>query len=112
MAPRQSGREDTTAPGGATRTCVWARTHLPFGRCGAFLPYSGELAGVGAPPLAATLFLGLEPRMNLGRLGFVAIPERLRPSPLNLIWRALGEAAPKALKPQAAAINFLDFDPY
>ncbi len=104
------GRYATARRGGLT--CVWARTHLPFVQCGAFLPYSGELAGVGRAPMAATLFIGLEPRMPLGRHGFLPIPKRLRPSPLNLIWRALGEAAPKALKPDAAAINFLDFDPY
>lgn len=104
------GRYATARRGGLT--CVWAKTHLPFVQCGAFLPYSGELRGVARPPLAATLFLGLEPRMPLGRLGFLPIPERLRPSPLNLIWRPLTEAAPKTLRPEAVAINFLDFDPY
>jgi GNAT superfamily N-acetyltransferase len=104
------GRYTTARRGGLT--CVWARTHLPLVQCGAFLPYSGDLKGVGNAPMAATLFLGLEPRMQLGRQGFLPIPERLRPSPLNLIWRALGEAAPRALRPDAVAINFLDFDPY
>jgi GNAT superfamily N-acetyltransferase len=96
---------------------VWARTHLPFVQCAALLP--GEAAaldlgprlGRGAP-LAASLFLGLEPRINLGRQGFMAIPDRLRPSPLNLIWRALEDGVPKALTPGAVALNFLDFDPY
>jgi GNAT superfamily N-acetyltransferase len=104
------GHYTTARRGGLT--CVWARTHLPFVQCGAFLPYSGDLKGVGSAPMAATLFLGLEPRMQLGRQGFLPIPERLRPSPLNLIWRPLGEAAPKTLRPDAVAINFLDFDPY
>ncbi len=105
-----AGRYTTARRGGLT--CVWAKTHLPFVQCGAFVPYSGGLAGVGRAPLAATLFLGLEPRMRLGRLGFLPIPDRLRPSPLNLIWRPLSEAAPKALKLDAVALNFLDFDPY
>jgi hypothetical protein len=104
------GRYTAARRGGLT--CVWARTHLPFVQCAAFLPYSGKLEGVGRPPPAATLFLGLEPRMALGRHGFLPIPERLRPSPLNLIWRALEAGAPSALKPGAVAINFLDFDPY
>jgi GNAT superfamily N-acetyltransferase len=92
---------------------VWAKTHLSFIRCGAFLPDEGQvLPPGGVPPLAATLFLGLEPRMTLGRQGFLPVPERLRPSPLNLIWRALTKDAPKALRPEAVAINFLDFDPY
>jgi GNAT superfamily N-acetyltransferase len=92
---------------------VWARTHLPFVRCGAFLPVAdGAPARRSSAPLAATLFIGLEPRMALGRQGFLPVPERLRPSPLNLIWRRLGADAPPALEPDAVAINFLDFDPY
>lgn len=96
---------------------VWARTHLPFVQCAAFLPgeaaslHLGARVGRGAP-LAATLFLGLEPRVPLGRRGFLGIPERLRPSPLNLIWRPLGDGAPKTLDRAAVALNFLDFDPY
>lgn len=93
-------------------TCVWAKTQLPFVQCGAFVPYSGELKAPSRPPLAATLFIGLEPRMELSRYGFLAVPERLRPSPLNLIWRPLNGAAPAALKRDAVALNFLDFDPY
>ena len=92
---------------------VWARTHLSFIRCGAFLPDEGQvLPGGGKAPLTATLFLGLEPRMMLGRQGFLPVPEALRPSPLNLIWRALSDGAPKALHSDAVALNFLDFDPY
>lgn len=88
-------------------TGVWARTHMPFVRCGAFL--DGDHGAGERPPLAATLFIGLEPRLTLN--GFLPIPERLRPSPLNLIWRRLGEA-PEQLDRSATAINFLDFDPY
>lgn len=93
-------------------TGVWARTHLPRVRCAAFLPGALPVAAGGGAPLAASLFIGLEPRLDLRRLGFVAIPQRWRPSPLNLIWRALSPAAPARLSPGAAAINFLDFDPY
>jgi hypothetical protein len=92
---------------------VWARTHLPFVRCGAFLPGAAETGlPSGVAPFGATLFIGLEPRWDLGRQGFLPVPERLRPSPLNLIWRALGPAAPAALRADAVALNFLDFDPY
>lgn len=92
---------------------VWARTHLPFVSCAAFLPDQGQaLPRAGRPPLAASLFLGLEPRMPLGRQGFLPVPERLRPSPLNLIWRALSTNVPAQLKADAVALNFLDFDPY
>ncbi|HEX4711843.1 GNAT family N-acetyltransferase [Phenylobacterium sp.] len=92
---------------------VWAKTHLPFVRCAAFLPAVGEApARRNFGPPAATLFMGLEPRMALGQQGFLPLPERLRPSPLNLIWRRLGPDAPPALRRDAVAINFLDFDPY
>ena len=91
---------------------VWAKTHLPFVRCGAFLPDEGQAITTSGTPLAATLFIGLEPRMALARQGFLPLPERLRPSPLNLIWRKIGPGAPDALRPDAVAINFLDFDPY
>jgi GNAT superfamily N-acetyltransferase len=92
---------------------VWARTHLPFVRCAAFLPGEGLEVGSGRrAPACATLFLGLEPRMSLGRRLFAPIPDRLRPSPLNLIWRTLGPEAPAQLRPEAVALNFLDFDPY
>ena len=94
---------------------VWAKTHLPFVRCAAFLPDERQALAAtvsGAPPMAASLFLGLEPRMPLGRQGFLPVPERLRPSPLNLIWRALDTTVPQTLDPQAVALNVLDFDPY
>ena len=92
---------------------VWAGTHLPMVRCAAFVPDDGQaLPPGGGAPLAATLFLGLEPRMSLSRHGFVSIPDRLRPSPLNLIWRPLSPDVPPNLRPEAVALNFLDFDPY
>jgi GNAT superfamily N-acetyltransferase len=92
---------------------VWAKTHLPFVQCGAFLPDAGQhLAGGRGAPLAATLFLGLEPRLDLRAHGFWPIPERFRPSPLNLIWRALADTVPRELDARAVALNFLDFDPY
>jgi hypothetical protein len=93
-------------------TAVWARTHLPFVNCAAFLPGGAalpELRGMGPP--GVSLFIGLEPRWRLaGR--FAPIPERLRPSPLNLIWRPLSDSVPRELMADAAALNFLDFDPY
>jgi GNAT superfamily N-acetyltransferase len=92
---------------------VWAQTHLPFVQCGAFLPDAGQpLPGRGGAPLAMTLFLGLEPRLDLRRQLLWPIPERFRPSPLNLIWRPLSDAVPRELDPRAVALNFLDFDPY
>ena len=93
-------------------TGVWAPTHLPLVRCAAFLETDEDLAPGRGRPLGPALFLGLEPRIDLAELGFISLPERLRPSPLNLIWRALSDAAPANLDPGRTAINFLDFDPY
>ncbi len=92
---------------------VWAQTHLPFVQCAAFVPDDGQALGprVGTP-LAATLFIGLEPRISLPGQWFWKIPERFRPSPLNLIWRPLAADMPRELDPRAVALNFLDFDPY
>ncbi|MDB5477232.1 MAG: hypothetical protein JWP49_2743 [Phenylobacterium sp.] len=91
-------------------TGVWAPTHLPLVNCGAFLPGGSELPLRAQGPLGATLFIGLEPRWRRG--GFLPVPARLRPSPLNLIWRPLSDRVPRELRADAAALNFLDFDPY
>ena len=92
-------------------TAIWADTHLPFVRCVAFLEGQPPET-LHARPLGASLFLGLDPRLNLGGLGLIRLPDRFRPSPLNLIYRPLDAAAPQALDPAAVALNFLDFDPY
>lgn len=89
---------------------VWARTHLPLVNCAAFLEAGAHVPFARRGPLGATLFIGLEPRLRLA--GILPLPERLRPSPLNLIWRPLATDAPAALDPAATAFNFLDFDPY
>ncbi len=92
---------------------VWAQTHLPFVQAAAFLPDDGQALGPKrGTPMAASLFIGLEPRLDLSAHWFWPLPERFRPSPLNLIWRPLSEKVPRALDPRAAALNFLDFDPY
>lgn len=92
-------------------TGVWAPTHLPMVRCGAFIETPAPAQPRGRP-LGPALFIGLEPRLDLKVPGFVPLPERFRASPLNLIWRALGEAAPATLDFGNVAISFLDFDPY
>jgi len=91
-------------------TGVWAPTHLPFVRCAAFVESSADPRP--GRPLGPALFIGLEPRLDFGRLGFMSLPERFRASPLNVIWRALGDVAPAQLDPGRVALNFLDFDPY
>lgn len=92
-------------------TAVYADTHIPGVRCAGFVETEAQGAGRAAAP-GLTLFLGLDPRIALGRLGFISLPDRFRPSPLNLIYRPLSARAPRGLDPQATAISFLDFDPY
>lgn len=90
---------------------VWAKTHMPFIQCAAFLPSEADPQLKGRAPMAFSLYLGLDPRWPLGAQGFVPVPEKLRPSPLNLIWRPLG-GGPAQLRADATAFSFLDFDPY
>lgn len=92
-------------------TCVYADTHIPGVRCAGFVEASATDVRP-AGPLGLTLFLGLDPRIPLGRLGYLPLPDRFRPSPLNLIYRPLSARAPRGLDPRATAISFLDFDPY
>jgi GNAT superfamily N-acetyltransferase len=88
-------------------------TSVPLLRCAAFLKTDFELQARKASPLTPPpLFIGLEPRVALERRGFIPVPDALRPSPLNMIWRALGQEQPAELDPAAIVISFLDFDPY
>lgn len=91
-------------------TVISAPTHLPLVRCVGFV--SEGLTEPGGAAGLASLFIGLEPRVDLAALGLLPLPRRLRPSPLNLIYRRLGDPAPQGLDPASTAIGFLDFDPY
>ncbi|MES2341266.1 MAG: GNAT family N-acetyltransferase [Pseudomonadota bacterium] len=91
-------------------TVISAPTHLPLVRCVGFV--SEGLVEPGGPALGASLFIGLEPRLDLRSLGLLRLPERFRPSPLNLIYRPLNAPAPASLDATRTAIGFLDFDPY
>lgn len=57
------------------------------------------------------LFLGLVPDKAANYWNYVSIPERLRPSPLNLIYRSFNPTA-DLLDPTAIRFDFLDFDAY
>ncbi|MDO8380739.1 GNAT family N-acetyltransferase [Phenylobacterium sp.] len=91
-------------------TLISAPTHLPLVRCVGFV--SEGLVEPGGPALGASLFIGLEPRLDLRSLGLLRLPQRFRPSPLNLIYRPLNAPAPASLDAARTAIGFLDFDPY
>lgn len=57
------------------------------------------------------LFLGQVPPDWQRRSLYVEIPKRLRPSPLNLIYRSLTGRV-KAIDPHAVFLGFIDFDAY
>lgn len=57
------------------------------------------------------LFLGLLPADVGGLGGYFDIPQRLRPSPLNLIYRSLNGRVP-AMSPGDVFLTFADFDAY
>lgn len=57
------------------------------------------------------LFIGLVPGEGFRFANFVSIPERLRPSPLNFIYRPLA-GSPEKLERSRIAFSFLDFDAY
>jgi GNAT superfamily N-acetyltransferase len=92
-------------------TAVWAPTHLPGVRCAAFIGEAAPAQPRGRA-LGPSLYIGVDPRLNLTTPGFLPLPDRFRASPLNVIWRGLSEAAPPKLDFGRVAINFLDFDPY
>jgi GNAT superfamily N-acetyltransferase len=86
------------------------------------LPAYAELddAQAGNTPTAADaapmlsplrLFIGLAPDVSSRYWNYASIPMRLRPSPLNLIYRSFTPRV-AALDPARIAFSFLDFDAY
>lgn len=65
----------------------------------------------GPAPSPLRLFIGLAPDASANYWNYASIPTRLRPSPLNLIWRAFTPRAAK-LDPARIQFTFLDFDAY
>jgi GNAT superfamily N-acetyltransferase len=57
------------------------------------------------------LFIGLAPDASSSYWNYASIPMRLRPSPLNLIYRSFTPRV-GALDPSRIAFSFLDFDAY
>ena len=97
------------------RGAMW-QFHAPA--LGKHMPAYAELAlahGIapaptaGVPPLR--LFIGLVPDAARGLSTFATIPRRLRPSPLNLIYRSFTQRVTH-IDPRLVAFSFLDFDAY
>lgn len=88
-----------------------ARTGRAGIRAWAEMPLSPETqVAVKRAEMTPRVWLGLRPPA-LGRLGlYKSLPERLRPSPLNLIVRGL--RSPVAIEKERVFFNFLDFDAF
>lgn len=72
----------------------------------------GAPAAGGAPMLSpARLLIGLAPDANASWWNYASIPHKLRPSPLNLIYRSFVPRV-SALDPTRIQFTFLDFDAY
>ena len=88
---------------------------LGGGRVPAYAELDAE--GLALAPSAATgasalrLFLGLAPDASSSYWNYLSIPRRLRPSPLNLIYRSF-KPGTGLLDPSAIRFSFLDFDAY
>lgn len=87
---------------------------------GWFLPAYAELGLAQVPPKenksrihrwAPRLYLGLLPEGARGHSGYMNIPQAMRPSPLNFVYRSLSNL-PKNLDGAGLHISFMDFDAY
>lgn len=85
-----------------------AKTQYPMLEATAALP--GSWAKARRPFLRPAVYLGAVPSAFARRGAFIDIPGRLRPSPLNLIFRSL--QGPTRLTAGEASISFLDFDAF
>jgi len=102
-----------------TRRAGAGRRQFHAAAFGNWLPAYAELgpdAAVAAAPRGAPLsplrlFIGLAPDAGADYANYASIPARLRPSPLNLIYRSFTPRL-TTLDPTRIRISFLDFDAY
>lgn len=93
---------------------AWAPTGKPFLSAWAEIPVDDlhdVPAGDGSGAMSLRLHLGLRPAGVLAGSMWVDIPQRFRPSPLNLIFLGLGEGA-HAIEREGVALGQLDFDAF
>lgn len=90
---------------------------IPFAAILKFFPRrgrelrSGSLVAQACAHYRTPFFVYGGIRKNV-RIRGLPLPQRLRPSPLNLIYRKLAEPAPEAADLRLDAFEFLDFDAY
>ena len=93
-------------PGGLTE--FRGATGYPLLHATAFLP--GRFAEEAGQGWAPSVYIGVVPAAFRRRGAYLDVPDRLRPSPLNLIFRSLaGAPSPSAGQ---SFISFLDFDAF
>jgi len=97
------GREQFYAPAFGLKLPAYAELPASAG--------AGDDAGTPAPLSPLRLYLGLAPDANSSYWNYPSIPRRLRPSPLNLIYRSFVPRV-SALDPSRLQFSFLDFDAY
>lgn len=99
--------------------CAGGLTRFHTKAMGALLPAYAELPGCLSlegvehrrPLSPLRLYLGLVPEGAARFNSYVSIPQRFRPSPLNLIFRALADPGQR-LEAGSIHFSFLDFDAY
>lgn len=100
VTARNKGKGMSLRTKGAKGTAAWTEIGEQF-----------DVQTPGRGPSPMRLFLGLLPQ-GVGGLGtYFDIPQRMRPSPLNLIYRSLsGRVA--TIEPGSVFLTFADFDAY
>lgn len=90
-----------------------AKTHLPGIFAHGIIPVEPPLpdCSKGLGP-GLNLFLGILPENSCRYPGYLSIPEKLKPSPLNFIYRPLVDIAPRKLDRNEVILGIQDFDPY
>jgi len=89
----------------------FARGPAPLAPAYAELPPGDGQEAARTPAAPARLYLGLAPSAAGGLGRYVDIPNALRPSPLNFIYKDL-TGRQRQLDPDSAFFSFLDFDAY
>jgi len=87
--------------------CVFAKTSVPLVSCLGVWPHEGGHPTVGFATPA--VYIGTRSLVDVGQLGFVALPERLRRSPLNIVYRSLNGSVSSIAN---AKLSFIDFDAF
>lgn len=90
-----------------------AKTAIPGINAYGLMPVQPPLPeSCGKRAVGIKLFLGLLPEGSCRFNTYLPIPERLKPSPLNFIYKPLSDAAPAKLARNEIILGFHDFDAY